>query len=332
MKNRIWLLCLLCLAMFLVSCSENTLLTQHSLGALYSDEAEVSENTEEENSAKATNWFRRAADRVQDKVEGGKEQLNERIQQVKEQGQDVKEMLEEKVQQIKENGEEKIASLVAMVEPKPPTLLERSLRLYVWYGFCSPYTFFLYAALITFTFVRQYNAERRFSGSILYLILLCLFILGSFYVTSNAWKHGNFWELIWQDDLFVLLFPNSVMLLICYFCVSRVLIENYEKKEDEFLEQFKKEMEANRRSKTVGTMDESSGITDGGVFDAGVTAGSIDGGINGMPEDFFGYLWLIFFLTIAILFAPALICFKFVVNYILVHRIVSSNEKNPRTD
>jgi len=302
MKKWLRFLCLFFLVLLFVSKYESALLTQHSLGAYYSEDEEVPDNNTD-----ATNWFRRAADRVQERVQDGKEQLDERFQQVKEQGQ------------------EKIEALLPNIEPPPPSPSDRYFRwlsLYAWYGFCSPYTFFMYAALIAFTFVWHYNAERKFSGSILYLILLCLFVLGSFYVTSNTWQQGNFWELIWKNDVFVLLFPNSIMLLICYICVSRVLIERYEKKGDEFLEEFKKEMEANRRSKTDGTIDESGGITDGGMFDAGATAGAMDGETNGMPRDIFGYLWLVSFLILAILFAPALICFKFVVNYIITRPVV----------
>ena len=297
MKKWLRFLCLFFLVLLLVSKYESALLTQYSLGAYYSEDEEVPENN-----AEATNWFRRAADRVQERVQDGKEQLDERLQQVKEQGQ------------------EKIEALLPNIEKPPPSPSDRYFRwlgLYVWYGFCSPYTFFLYAALIALTFVRQRNAERKFSGSICYIILLCLFILVSLYVTSNALKQGNILELIWQDDVFVLLFPNSIMLLICYICVSRVLIERYEEKGDEFLEEFKKEMEANRHRETDG----ATGEIDGVAGDIGVATGGIDTGTQG-SHDIFGFLWLIMFLIFAILFAPALICYKFVVNYIIARPVV----------
>ena len=297
MKKWLWSLYLFCLVLIIVSGYENVTLIQYSLGAYYSEDEEVPDNN-----ADATNWFRRTTNRVQEKVQDGKEQLDERVQQTKEQA------------------KEKIEALLPNIENPPPSPSDRYFRwlcLYAWYGFCSPYTFFLYAALIALTFVRQYNAERKFSGSIFYIILLCLFVLVSLYVTSNAWKQGDFWELIWKDDVFVLLFPNSIMLLICYICVSRVLIERYEKKRDEFFEQFKEEMEANRHSETDGT----TGEIDGTAGDVGGATGGIDVGIHGSHDNFW-FLWLIFFLILAILFAPALICFKFVVNYIIARPVV----------
>ena len=180
---------------------------------------------------KPTGWLRRATAKVTDW-----NNLEERIQQAAEQGEQI---LDERFQQVHKQTRQMAETLTESLRPqKEPTSVWLGwLLLYGWYVFCSPYAFFVYMIMVLFTLYWQYVIEhgkrRIFSGSPLYCIFLCLSIIIGFFIALNTCSRGAIWEQIWNDP-FALLLPNSIVLLICYFRVSMVPEEHYEKGEDRF--------------------------------------------------------------------------------------------------
>jgi len=111
------------------------------------------------------------------------------------------------------------------------------------------------------------------------------------------------------------------MLLICYYRVSQVLIENYAEKEDKFCKLVKDELE---EGMSDGSISES--MNDIAQTNAGLNTG---GDISGCLTSIVIFVFSVLFLPVlALLFAPILICFKFAVNFVLVRRPVMPSEAN----
>lgn len=77
--------------------------------------------------------------------------------------------------------------------------------------------------MILFTLFWQFfidgDTRRVFSGSPVYCFILIVSTLIGFIMTANACQDDNVLELIRRNDTFILLLPNSIVLLACYFLV-----------------------------------------------------------------------------------------------------------------
>ena len=241
------------------------------------DATAVSDSIAEDNTETA-NWLRRATDKVKDAVN-----LEEWLEEAKKQGE---QLLDERGRQVFEQAQQiaKTLTETPLHQNEPTPGLFDWILLYCWYAFCSPYAFFAYVTMILFTLFWQYvierNKRRVFSGSPVYCFILCLSAIIGIAVTLNMDWQGTLWELAWRNDTFIGLLPNSMVLLICYFRVSMVPEEHYEKGEDRFCR-------------------------------------SLSRGFQG--DDWTGIIYLV----LGVLFAPVLICIKFLLNYVFVHSTLS---------
>ena len=279
--------------------SDIAVIAENNYTVVVADDATATIENGVVDSGETTGWLRRTTDRVANMFN-----LEERIHQAEGQGE---QLFEERFQQVKEQTQQLTEALQPQKKEPLPNWLDWFL-LYCWYGFCSPYAFLLYMTMVLFTLYRQYAVGRYkqwvFSGSIFYCFALCLLTIVGFFITLNSWGQGNVWELVWSNDTFILLLPNSIMLLICYVQVSRVSKGKYEKSEDGFYRFVTDELIDDIGHRRVQeNVDEISQVSS----DLSTLNSCITYEIGEAARSYHGCLMAIILLTIGILFAPALV-------------------------